>query len=140
VNSQNSTLDGHACGSRASSIDEDPFSIARLLRSRIRHSKVVVQGQCHSCYTDSNSGCLLIGHALRDLESRAFFDNAVVTEASTIRSGGIGTVGHTSDAIARLIVFRDLGSKGDYCASEVAPDCGAFRRKEGKVDVLPEDL
>jgi hypothetical protein len=49
-------------------------------------------------------------------------------------------VGHTSDAIARLIVFRDLGSKGDYCASEVAPDRGAFCRKEGKVDVLPEDL
>jgi len=44
----------------------------------------------------------------------------------------------TSNAIARLIILRDLGSESDDSASEIAPHRGAFRRKEGPVDMLPE--
>jgi hypothetical protein len=46
-------------------------------------------------------------------------------------------VGYTSDAIARFVVLRDLGTKGDDCAGEVAADCGAWCRKDFVVDVLP---
>ena len=49
-------------------------------------------------------------------------------------------MGHAGNAITRLVVFCDLGSKGNDGTSEVAPDCGAFRREDFVVDVLPEDL
>lgn len=46
----------------------------------------------------------------------------------------------TNDAVTRLIVLCDFGSKGDDCASEVAPDSGVFGRKEFVVDMLPGEL
>ena len=47
-------------------------------------------------------------------------------------------MGHAGDAIARLVVLCDLGSKGDDRTSEVAPNCSAFGREDLEVDMLPE--
>jgi hypothetical protein len=44
------------------------------------------------------------------------------------------------DAVAGLVVSRDLGSKGNDCAGEVTPDCGTWGGEEWEVDVLPREL
>ena len=49
-------------------------------------------------------------------------------------------MGHTRNAIARLVVLCDSGPKGDDCASEVASDSGSLRREDLVVDMLPGDL
>jgi hypothetical protein len=75
-----------------------------------------------------------------DLESHAFFDDTVFTETSTVQTGCVGAMRDTNDAVTRLVVLCDFGSKGDDCASEVAPDSGAFGREEFVVDMLPGEL
>lgn len=137
-NSLSCALDGHAASCCASSVDENPLSVSRAIGPRVRHLQVLEQSQGHSRYSDPNSGCLFIGHAVRDLEGCSLFHDTIVSKASIVQMRSVGTVVDACNAVAGLVAFRDLGSKSNDCAGEVAPHCDSFRGEELIVDVLPK--
>jgi hypothetical protein len=74
------TLDSESSHRRTAAVHKKPLPLASLLRTRHRHSKLVIQPMPDGGDSNSDGGGLLVCHVLGDFESEAFFHHTVLAE------------------------------------------------------------
>lgn len=134
---QHRTLYSESSHRRASAIDKKALALSSLLRTRHRHSKLVIQSMPDGGDSNSDSGGLLVCHVLWDFESETFFRHTVLAERPVFEVRRVRPVTHARDPIADFVVFGDFRSEGDDSAGEVASYRDSGCGESGDVNVLP---
>jgi hypothetical protein len=129
-------LNGQATSSRAATVDENPLIALTLTREG--QAKLLVKRQAHSDDANASGSSLLEGKTVRDLVRGTFSDHSVLCKAAAVQVRCIGTVCHTSNAVASFKALSTFGSSFDNGAAEVTAN--SRTRSCQVVDVLPRPL